>query len=107
MALSSDQAAAEKTYRAIGRFIYEFSQVEFTIRFYLAEEIGLKAEHFTAIVESYDVGVLTNVAKEVFNARGVEEGAKIKKLLGRFYDLNDERKRVAHGLWVPFKNSGT
>jgi len=35
-------AAAEKTYHAIGRFIFAFSQVEYTIRHYLREAIELK-----------------------------------------------------------------
>jgi hypothetical protein len=68
--LAPDQIAAEKTYRAIGRFIFEFSQAEYTIRHYLAEEIGLAEEHFVAVVESYDVSVLCTVAKEVFGKSG-------------------------------------
>jgi hypothetical protein len=40
----SAEADAERTYRAIGRFVFEFSQVEYTIRHYLASEIGLKEE---------------------------------------------------------------
>ena len=105
---NSGQAAAEKTYRAIGRFIFEFSQVEYTIRHYLAAEIGLTEKYFAAVVESYDVGMLTTVAKEVFKkARGKEDSAGIEKLLNRFRELNDQRKRVAHGLWVPFMDGGT
>jgi hypothetical protein len=73
----SAQVAAERTYRAIGRFMFEFSQVEYTVRYYLAEEIGLKEEFFSPVVESYDVGVLTNVAKEVFRkTRSAEQSAK-------------------------------
>ena len=99
---------AEKTYRAIGRFIFEFSQVEYTIRHYLAEEIGLKEEHFTPVVESYDAAMLCTVAKEVFaKRRPVEFAARIKKGIDHFLRLNDDRKRVAHGLWVPFKEGGT
>ena len=98
----------EKTYRAIGRFIFEFSQVEYTIRHYLAEEIGLKDEHFTPVVESYDAAVLCNVAKEVFaKRRPVEFAARIKKDIDHFFGLNADRKRVAHGLWVPSKDGGT
>jgi len=103
-----EQAAAEQTYRAIGRFMFEFSQVEFAIRHHLAEEIGLNGEHFSAVVESYDVGVLTTVAKEVFKkTRNKENGTEIGKLLDRFRELNEGRKRVAHGLWVPFMEGGT
>ena len=35
----ADRGAFEKTYRAIGRFIFEFSQVEYTLRYYLGQEI--------------------------------------------------------------------
>jgi hypothetical protein len=104
---ASSQTAAEKTYRAIGRFIFEFSQIEYAVRYYLAEEIGLKEEHFTAVVESYDVGVLITVAKKVFKkSRGEKEGSRIEKLLSRFQSLNVDRNRIAHGLWVPFTEGG-
>jgi hypothetical protein len=100
-------AAAEKTYRAIGRFIFEFSQVEYTVRHYLAEEIRLKEEFFSAII-SYDVGVLVNAAKEVFKKSwGETESKTITALLNSFYEFNNIRKQVAHGLWVPFRDEGT
>jgi hypothetical protein len=53
--IEPDQTSTEKTYPAIGRFIFEFSQVEYAIRHYLAEEIRLDEEHFSAVVESKDV----------------------------------------------------
>ena len=59
------QIASEKTYRAIGRFIFEFSQAEYTIREYLAQEVRLKDEYFSAVVESYDVAMLCTVATAV------------------------------------------
>jgi hypothetical protein len=99
---------AEKTYRAIGRFIFEFSQAEYTIRHYLAEEIELAEEHFVAVVESYNVALLCKVAQEVFGkSRADANGAEIKDLINKFLKLNDNRNRVAHGLWVPFKDGGT
>ena len=61
---------AEHTYRAIGRFIFQFSQAEYTIRHHLAQEIGLDEAHFSAVVESYDAVLLCNVAKAVFEIRG-------------------------------------
>jgi hypothetical protein len=103
-----DQTSPEKTYRAIGRFIFEFSQVEYTIRHYLAEEIGLDEQHFSAVVESYDVGLLCAVAIEVFKKSRAEQNvAHIKELINNFRDLNNNRNRIAHGLWVPFKEGGT
>ena len=104
----AEDEAAERTYRSIGRFMFEFSQVEYTIRHYLADEIRLKDEYFSAVVESYDVGVLTKVATEVFKkSRGADAAAAIEKLLNRFRKMNEDRNRVAHGLWVPFKDGGT
>ena len=101
-------APAEKTYRAIGRFIFEFSQVEYTIRHYLAEEIGLKEEYFTPMVESYDAAMLCNVAKKVFEKRRPGKFAsRIEECINRFLELIPIRNRVAHGLWVPFKEGGT
>jgi len=99
---------SDKTYRAIGRFIFEFSQAEYTIRHYLAQEIGLDEEHFSAVVESYDVGVLCTVSKEVFGkSRAKSNAAEINALINDFRALSDHRNRVAHGLWVPFKDGGT
>jgi hypothetical protein len=105
---AADQLAAEKTYRAIGRFIFEFSQAEYTIRHYLAEEIGLAEEHFAAVVESYDVALLCTVAKEVFGkSRANTNAAAIIELINNFLELTENRNRVARGLWVPFKHGGT
>jgi hypothetical protein len=103
----AEDEASEKTYRAIGRFMFEFSQVEYTIRHYLAEEIKLNEEHFSAVIESYEVGTLTTVAIEVFKKSRGDDAAPISKLLNKFRAMNDERKRVAHGLWVPFEAGGT
>src|SRR5208337_48387 len=102
-----DHVAAEKTYRAIGRFIFEFSQAEYTIRHYLAQEIELAEEHFVAVIESYDVALLCTVANEVFGkSRANTNAAAIKELINNFRELNNNRNRVAHGLWVPFKDGG-
>ena len=98
---------ADKTYRAIGRFIFEFSQVEYTIRYYLAEEIGIKEEHFMPVVESYDVAALCTIAKKIFAQSRLGEFARIKKGIDRVLEMNSVRNRVAHGLWVPFKEGGT
>ena len=38
--------AREKTYRAIGRFIFCFSQVECLVRVQLWSELNLEKEHF-------------------------------------------------------------
>lgn len=104
----ADRGASEKTYRAIGRFIFEFSQVEYTLRDYLSQEIRLDDKHFSAVIESYDAGLLCTVAERVFEKSLTGKRAeKIRKLINKFRELIYERNRVAHGLWVPFKDGGT
>jgi hypothetical protein len=52
--------------------------------------------------------VLGTVAIRVFTkTRSEENAARIKTLIDAFVRLNDDRKRIAHGLWVPFMEGGT
>jgi len=68
---------AEKTYRAIGRFMFEF-----TIRCHRAEEIHLDDRYFTAIVGSYDVALLCSVTKAIVRqSRPEKQASSIEKLL--------------------------
>ena len=100
----ADDIAAEN---AIGRFIFEFSHAEYTIRYGLAQEIDLAEEHYAAVVESYDVGMLCTVAQAVFGeSRSNSNAAAIKDLINNFRELSDHRNRIAHGVWVPFREGG-
>jgi hypothetical protein len=102
MAADTPDQDYEKTYRAIGHFIFAFSLVEFLIRAKLAEEIALDKKHFAAVIRSYDVGLLCRIAIEVFaKSRANANAARIKNLINQFLKLNDTRNRVAHGLWRP------
>lgn len=104
--MSETASNPDEVYRAIGRFIFEFSQVEFTIRHYLAERIGLKDEHFMPVVVSFDVAVLCNVTKAVFAQGRADESTRIKKGINRFFDLIQNRNRVVHGLWAHSEEGG-
>ena len=62
------------------------------IRYFLAQEIKLKAEYVSPVVESYDVGLLINVAKEVFRkARKPDNGVAIEKMLSQFHQSNEQQ----------------
>jgi hypothetical protein len=99
---------SEKTYRAIGRFMFAFSQVELLIRHHLGEQIGLSSQYFFPIVQSYDLGVLCTVAIEVFKrGREKENATRIENLINRFRKLTEARNRVAHRVWLPHKDGGT
>ena len=98
---------AEKTYRAIGRFIFEFSQTEYTIRKGLEIVLGLDQKFFDPVIQSYDVALLCKVTKHaVRSSRSSETAEQIDKLINRFFAMNETRQRVAHGLWVPHFSGG-
>lgn len=98
---------AEKTYRAIGYFIFQFSQTEYSIRQFLGRETKLDDKFFSAMIQTYDVGALCNVSKEVYKiTRPPEVAEEMVSLMNRFYKLNGERQKVAHGTWVPYFRGG-
>ena len=101
-----DPVMREKTYMAIGHFMFQFSQTEFTIRGYLAMAIGLSDVHFDAVTSAFDVRALCSVTHRVWEDRP-GGAARIKKALDRFLKINDHRVRVAHGLWMPSTDGGT
>jgi hypothetical protein len=98
---------AESTYHAIGRFMFEFSQLEYAIKHYVAETAGIQEMYFHAVM-SHDFALLCTVASEVlFQNFGEKDKERLKGIISRARALNNERVRVAHGLWVPFKEGGT
>ncbi|KRR08735.1 hypothetical protein [Bradyrhizobium valentinum] len=95
------QLESEKTYRSIGFFMHEFSQVEYSLRYAVGEELALKPKHLDVVTAAFDVAALCNLAVVLFGERG-----EMKKLINRFRKLNDHRQRVAHGLWMPESEGG-
>jgi hypothetical protein len=98
---------SEETYLAIGRFIYEFSQLEHTLRVFTGTEAGIEEEHFNAVM-THDFSLLCTVAQEVIGKGFTEDKRRrLADIIKEFRKLNDIRVRVAHGLWVPFQGGGT
>jgi hypothetical protein len=99
---------SEKTYRAIGRFIFEFSQLEYEIRHQVAEAVDIPFWHFNEIMV-HDFTILCNAALSVFKFAYTSEEHRWKKmepLLKKALGLGNIRNAVAHGLWVPFVQGG-
>jgi hypothetical protein len=90
-------------YQAIGKFVYEFSQLELSIRLRLADALQLNEELSAVVVGPYDVATLFNVTKEVLlRTRKDLDAEKISKLFSRCNALNQKaRIVVAHGTWFP------
>jgi hypothetical protein len=73
----------------------------------LAEQIGLKDEYFDAIMSSYDFAMLCTITESVFSKTlNADATAKLIKLIKKCRDLNIDRVRVAHGLWVVSQDGG-
>lgn len=97
----------DHTYRAIGEFIFEFSQLEYGLRHYVASTAGVPDEHFNAIM-THDFALLCNVALEVLSeGSSAEDKQKLRDIINECRKLNEIRVKVAHGLWVPFMAGGT
>lgn len=52
------QAQWADGFRMIGEFLFEFSQLEFSIRFVLGHHLGLAEEYFDIVVGPYDFAML-------------------------------------------------
>ena len=50
-------------FTAIGHFIFEFSQLESTLRHHLAVHLGIKVEHFAAVMSALDFSRLVTIWK--------------------------------------------
>jgi hypothetical protein len=64
---------AESTYHAIGHFMFEFSQLEYAIKHYVAEAVGIQEMHYHAVM-SHDFALLCTVATEVLSQKLVPSG---------------------------------
>jgi len=98
-AVRNELADRARVFEAIGRFIFQFSQLEFTIRVFLATQLRLSDEEFDAVTAPYDFRMLCAVAQAISLLRFPEQKKDIESLFGRCLALNDDRVRVAHGLW--------
>jgi hypothetical protein len=99
---------SEETYLAIGRFMFEFSQLEMSLRHNIALEAGVKDRYFDAVM-THDFALLCTIAQELLGQSwdSEEQSARLVRIIKECRKLNDVRVRVAHGLWVPFRGGGT
>jgi hypothetical protein len=107
MTVGEPEASIEATYRAIGHFIHEFSRLENMLRHYVAEEAGIKPEHFDALMR-HDFALLCTTAFEVlsFSLKEKEHEERLKNIINACRKINDERVRVVHGVWNPARFGG-
>jgi hypothetical protein len=96
-----EEIARAKLYRAIGEFIFYFSQLEFNIKARLAGALKLEDELFDIVIGPYDFAMLCTVTRQTLSV-GVDDATKkrIKKYFSECQTLNQTaRLIVAHGTW--------
>ena len=92
-------AANSRMFEAIGRFVFQFSQLEFTIKTFLSFQIGIAEEHFDVVTAPYDFYILTVVTQQISSMRFPDQKKDIEDMFNRCRELNNDRNRIAHGLW--------
>jgi hypothetical protein len=91
---------SEEFFRAIGEFIFKFSQLEHQLKSTLASYLKLRDDQFDVIVGPYDFAMLCTVAEKTIKLDFDEEyHPALKSFFNRCRTLNDLRVVVAHGSW--------
>ncbi|MDX6463050.1 MAG: hypothetical protein QOE55_6747 [Acidobacteriaceae bacterium] len=93
---------SEEFYRAIGEFIFRFSQLEYLIKSALASYLKLRDDQFDVIVGPYDFAMLCTVAEKTIKLDfDAEFHPALKSFFNKCRKLNQEvRVVVAHGSWT-------
>ena len=99
-ALLQETAGNAKAFQAIGAFIFQFSQLEFTIRALLSARLQLKETLFDIVTAPYDFQILCTVTRETLLLQWPDQKSEITAIFKRCLALNDDRVRIAHGAWA-------
>src|SRR6266446_2639136 len=93
---------SEEFYRAIGEFIFRFSQLEYLIKSALASYLKLRDDQFDVIVGPYDFAMLCTVAEKTIKLDfDAEYHPALKSFFNKCRKLNQEvRLVVAHSSWT-------
>ena len=89
-------------FRAIGEFIFWFSQLEFTIKGRLAGALKLHDDRLFEIVNGpYDFAMLCTVTRETLSLGADNTTERIRDYFSECHKLNHEaRVIIAHGSWT-------
>ncbi len=88
------------TYLGIGEFIFQFSQLEFTIKVALSAYLKLPDGYFDVVTGPYDFRMLCAVTNKVAALRYPDQKEEFEKIYKECQSLNDKRVHIAHGLWT-------
>jgi hypothetical protein len=92
----------QRHFTAIGHFIKEFSQLEFTIKARLSAHFGQQCEDFIVIIDNVEVLKLIDGWQRLTRHKNsnADTVKSVDDACAEFRTLNDLRNRIAHGLWA-------
>jgi hypothetical protein len=90
----------DRVYREIGRFIFEFSQLEYTLRHFVAEMARIDDQYFEVVTSAFDFAKLCSALLALSAKKGGKADSTLKDLIAGCHEINTVRLRVVHGLWV-------
>jgi hypothetical protein len=97
--MTAEATEPQETYRAIGRFVSEFSKLESMLQAFIAHEICLDGKFYHAII-TYDFALSCTVLQSVVKiSREQSVSDELSEIIKKCRALNDERVRVVHGYW--------
>ena len=91
----------ERLLLAIGEFIYEFSSLEFNIRWVLGIELKVGLDRYDALFSPYDFATLCRVAQAVLTQfQQTKRKKEIEHTFKACLKVNDVRNQIVHGTWL-------
>ena len=88
-------------FREIGRFVFEYSQLEFDLRRHFQRKIGFGRQFGDVMSTAFDFARLCSALKEV---SAIEKGGQADPVLVKHLNackaINDVRVAVVHGRWM-------
>ena len=105
--LIEQEQTREKLYRAIGRFVYEFSRLEGEVKNCGQKLLGLSEDQFWGIMPAVDFAAACNLCRAALDRRATIESntsavdvKKSRDLFSEALRVNEDRIRVVHGIWL-------
>ena len=94
-----ENSRKSQLFESLGAFFFEFSQLEYTIRVFLAARLNLTEAQFDIVTSPYDFSTLCRITKEVSIQQFPTKHSTINEIFNKCQKLNENRVRIAHGLW--------
>jgi hypothetical protein len=95
----SAKSSRDEMYRQIGMYIYWFSQLEYALRIVAAQHLGLTDGQTGWLMPMIDFASICGLCRAQLQTQPAEGREKGLDLINQTFKANEDRIRIAHGLW--------